>query len=264
MPTLPLIHWHFNPIALAIGPVAIHWYGLCWASAFLLSEWWARRAARAMGWLQTDVSALIAFALLGTVLGARLGHCLFYDPGYYLAHPLKILAVWEGGLASHGGAMGLIVGLWLGARRFAGGLPLISLLDLAAAPAALGGALIRVANFLNSEIVGLPTRGDWGVVFDTVDALPRHPVQLYEADAYLLIFALLAWLQLGRGGLSRPGWLTGWFMALVFATRVGLEVFKTPQAVYEAGNAITTGQWLSLPFVVLGAVLIWRARRRGQ
>jgi phosphatidylglycerol:prolipoprotein diacylglycerol transferase len=258
--TLPVVHWNFDPIALSLGPLQIHWYGLCWALAFLAAEFGLRRRLVAIGRSDVDTSALIIAALLGTIIGARLGHCLFYDPAFYLAHPLRILAIWEGGMASHGGAIGLIAAaVWAG-PRVAPGLAPLTLLDVAAPSAALGGAIIRVANFLNSEIVGNPTSGQWGVVFDSVDPLPRHPVQLYEAAAYLLVFLVLRWAARRAGALARRGELTGLFMVLVFSARAVIEIWKTPQAAYEAGHVVTVGQWLSVPFVLMGLVLMIRAR----
>ena len=260
MPFSPVVHWNFDPVALTLGPLPIHWYGICWAIAFFGAEFGVRRRLESIGRGDVDVSALIVCALLGTVAGARLAHCLFYDPAFYLAHPLKILAIWEGGMASHGGAIGLMVAVAWGAPRYAPGLAPLTLLDATSASAAFGGAVIRIANFLNSEIVGDPTSGAWGVVFDRVDATPRHPVQLYEAGAYLLVFFVLR--QAGRrGALARPGTLTGLFLALVFGARALIETWKTPQAAYEAGHAITVGQWLSVPFVLIGLALIVRARR---
>ena len=262
MPTPFLFHWSFDPIAFAVGPVAVHWYGICWAVAFIGAEFGVRRLLRSLGRTDVDVSSLVLWALIGTVVGARLAHCLFYDPHYYFSHPLKIFAVWEGGMASHGGAVGLIAALAWAAPRFARGVPSWTLLDAATLSAAVGAAVIRIANFLNSEIVGIPTSGTWGVVFDRVDALPRHPVQLYEAGAYLLVGAILwAVIRLDRA-LLRPGYLTGLFLALVFGSRFLLEPWKTAQAAYEAGQAISVGQWLSVPFIVLGTVLIVRARAR--
>lgn len=254
-----IIRWAFDPIAFQIGPVAIHWYGLCWMLAFLQGQFLAQHFLRAMGRSDVDAGSLLMVAILGTVVGARLGHCLFYDPAFYLAHPLKILAVWEGGLASHGGAVGLVVALSWAAPRYAPGLPLASLLDAVAIPSAIGGAIIRCANFLNSEIVGLPTDGNWGVVFERVDALPRYPVQLFEAACYLAI-ALVLWAwQRRRATWTARGQLTGIFLALVFLARIGLERMKTPQASYEAGLSFTVGQWLSVPFVLAGLFMIWRS-----
>ncbi len=262
MPFPPLVHWHFDPVALALGPLQIHWYGICWALAFIAGEVGVRRRLVAIGRGDVDVPGLVIVALLGAIVGARLAHCLFYDPAFYLAHPLRILAIWEGGMASHGGAVGLVAAVAWAAPRYAPGLAPLTLLDAAAPSAALGGAIIRIANFLNSEIVGKPTSGQWGVVFDDVDAVPRHPVQLYEAAAYLLVFVVLRFAARREGAMARRGELTGLLLVLVFSARAVIETWKTPQAAYEAGHAITVGQWLSVPFIALGLVLVIRARGR--
>lgn len=266
MSALPLLHWAPDPVALRLGPLSIHWYGLCWLASFLVGQRIAARMFQKMGRPDIDAADLMVWALGGTIIGARLVHCLFYEPDIYLANPLRILAVWEGGLASHGGAIGLIVGLWFGLRRIAretgAPLSLLTLIDVAAIPAALGSALIRGANFINSEILGKPTDGSWGVVFDRIDAVPRHPVQLYEAATYLVILAVL--VALYRSGRARPGTgvLTGSYLLLVFIARFILEFWKTPQASFEAGNPVMMGQWLSVPFVAIGAVLLARGWRR--
>lgn len=254
-----ILHWNFDPIALSIGSIQIHWYGICWAIAFLGGELSVRRRLASQGWGGIDVSTLVVFALAGTIIGARLAHCFFYDPSFYLTHPLKILAIWEGGMASHGGAVGLIAALAWALPRYASGMPLLVLLDATTFAAAFGGALIRFANFLNSEIVGNPTSGEWGVVFERVDGLARHPVQLYEAIAYLLVLLVLKTVAHREVGNTHRGLLTGLFLSLVFGARAVIELWKTPQAAYEAGNWITVGQWLSVPFVLLGVVLVLAA-----
>lgn len=258
-----VLYWNFDPIAFSIGPLAIRWYGLCWAAAFLICEAMASRQLRALGYSRIDVPRLTVYAIAGTVIGARLMHVLAYDPDYYVSNPLQILAIWRGGLASHGGAIGLVLSLAWAQRRFARDVPLLAITDAVAIPAAIGGALIRIANFLNSEVVGLPTHAAWGVVFESIDMLPRYPVQLFEAVAYLLIAAGL-WLYRRHGKTwSRAGRMSGLFFIAVFAARLLLEVWKTPQAAYEAGFLVTTGQWLSLPFIALGAFLVWRSHQNG-
>ncbi len=262
-------HWQVSPVALALGPLQLRWYGLLFVGAFLVGQWGLGQMFQAEGRERAQAERLLPFAVLGTVLGARLAHCVFYDPAYYWAHPLAVLRIWEGGLASHGGALGLLLGLWWAARTAQPALPLGWLVDRAALPAAFGAVFVRLANFVNSEIVGTPTGGAWGVVFDAVDAQPRHPVQLYEAAAYALI-GLVLWRVYRAFGRRPPqGLMFGLFMLLVFATRVAAEVFKVPQAAYEAGQWMSVGQLLSLPFVALGAAWVWRAWRlrdqqRGQ
>jgi prolipoprotein diacylglyceryl transferase len=185
---------------------------------------------------------------------------LFYDPRYYFAHPIDIFKIWEGGLASHGGTVGILVALYLYTRR-TGGPRYLWLLDRVAIPTALGGFFIRLGNFFNSEIVGTPTSGWWGVVFDRVDQVPRYPVQLFEAVAYLLIFFFLLWAYARRQAETRNGWFIGLFLILVFSARFLLEFVKTPQAEYEAGFVLTVGQLLSVPFIIAGVVLVLRARK---
>ncbi len=200
-------------------------------------------------------------ALIGTVIGARIVHCLFYDPTYYLANPLKVFAVWEGGLASHGGVVGLIIGLGLATRNLTRA-SLMILLDRVTISAAFGGAIVRVANFANSEILGIPTARNFGVVFEAVDQIARHPVQLYEAAAYLYLSGLLLVLYLWTDVRSRQGLLTGVFMIGIFSARLLLEPFKMPQASFEAGNWASVGQMLSIPFVVLGIALVIRSWKK--
>lgn len=252
-----MLYWNADPEALRVGAFAIRWYGLFFATAFALGlrlmSWMYARENRS----QDELDSLLLYVVAGTVLGARLGHCLFYDPVFYLGNPLEILKIWEGGLASHGGVVGLVVAAWL-FRRQPGGPDLLWLLDRVAIPGALGGMCIRLGNFMNSEIVGLPTNVSWAVVFERVDGLPRHPVQLYEAVAYALIFVALFGAY-RRGAGQRRGLLTGSLLALVFAARFGLEFFKTPQESFALQGALNLGQWLSVPCVLAGLYLMWRA-----
>ena len=257
-----LIHWAFDPILFSVGPLTIRWYGLLFVGAFLIGQWMLGRIFAAEGVPRENAERLMIHALLGAVVGARLVHCLFYEPDYYLSHPLAILRIWEGGLASHGGALGMLLALWFAARTAQPKLPFLWLIDRVSMPAALGAVFVRVANFLNSEIVGIPTSGRWGVVFESIDGLPRHPAQLYEAIAYALIFVVLLAIYRRSGKRTPEGLLFGVLMALVFTARIFVEFFKMPQAAYEAGQLFSVGQYLSLPFVMLGVVMMMRAIRR--
>lgn len=257
-----LIHWSFDPIVFSAGPLTVRWYGLLFVGAFLVGQWVLGRIFAAEDVPRESAERLMIHALLGAVIGARLVHCLFYEPDYYLSHPLAILRIWEGGLASHGGTLGMVLALWFAARTARPKLPFLWLIDRASMPAALGAVFVRVANFLNSEIIGIPTSGRWGVVFESVDALPRHPAQLYEAFAYGLIFLVLLAAYRRTGKRTPEGLLFGLLMALAFSARIVIEFFKTPQATYEAGQLFSVGQYLSLPFVVLGVVMVMRALRR--
>lgn len=254
-----IIHWNFDPILISVGPLAIRWYGLLFVGAFIAGQAVLTRIFRAEGVPKENAERLLLYALLGTIAGARLAHCLFYDPQYYLSNPLAILRIWEGGLASHGGAAGMLLSLWLGTRILKPKMPFLWLVDRVSVPAALGAVFVRGANFLNSEIVGIPTSGGWGVVFEAVDNLPRHPVQLYEAVAYLIIFLILAAIYRRLGQRTPHGLLFGVFLILVFSARLVLEFYKVPQAAYQPGQLLSVGQYLSLPFVVLGAVMVLRS-----
>jgi phosphatidylglycerol---prolipoprotein diacylglyceryl transferase len=248
--------WTFSPVLVSVGPITIRWYGVLFVAAFLLGQAFLSRAFASEGIAKDRAEALLLYALIGAVVGARLAHCLLYDPSYYIHNPLAILRVWEGGLASHGGVIGVLIGLWVASRKFDPRVPFLWLLDRAAIPAAFGASLIRVANFLNSEIVGIPTSGTWGVVFTSVDQLPRHPVQAYEAISYA-ISGIILWLMYRRLGKGVPhGLLVGWLLVLVFSMRIILEIWKVPQAAYEAGQALSVGQYLSLPFIAVGVASI--------
>ena len=256
-------HNSLSPIAFAVGPLSVRWYGLGFAFAFLAGEWLVRTMLVREKLATIDTGRLVLFALLGTVVGARLLHCAFYDPVYYLDHPWKILAVWEGGLASHGGVLGLVLGLAVALRGQPAG-TLTLLLDRITVPAALGGAIVRLANFANSEIVGIPTNSAFGIVFDAVDTVARHPVQLYEAAAYLVLGAGLLALYGWTSVRLRRGLLTGLFLVGIFSARLMLEPFKVAQAAYESGYWVSVGQSLSIPFLLVGLVLVARALMRDK
>ena len=255
-----LIHWHGDPIAFHLGPLAVRWYGLLFATAFVagyeLLRWMCRKENRSF----EPLKDLLIWIMIGGLVGARLAHCLIYEPALYLSHPIEILKIWQGGLASHGGVVGVILTLFFYSRR-ADAPPLLWLCDRMTLPATLAGALIRIGNFMNSEILGRPTGAAWGVVFERVDSIARHPVQLYEAAAYLLLFgALLGMYRRWQEHLA-PGIYTGVFLVGVFTARFLLEFVKMPQAAYDSQLALSVGQWLSLPFIVAGIILIVLKRR---
>lgn len=211
-----------------------------------------------------ELESLFAYMIFGTIIGARLGHCLFYDPVYYITHPVDILKVWEGGLASHGGVLGILIALAFFTHRHNRSLGW--LLNRLTIPGAFGGALIRIGNFMNSEIVGLPTCSDWGVVFERVDSLPRHPVQLYESLAYVSIFVLLVLVYRFRECKLANGNLAGLFLVAIFTVRFLLEYVKIPQAEFAVPWGLHMGQVLSIPFIAAGIVLLIRGgwQRRGN
>ncbi|MDB6031479.1 MAG: lgt [Verrucomicrobiales bacterium] len=258
---LGYIYWNVHPELVHLGPVTIRWYGFFFATLFVAGYLLLRWQFRLEHKNQKDVENVVVYMFVGTLIGARLAHCLFYDPAYYWKHPAEIIALWEGGLASHGGAVGILIAMYLYTRRRQDQ-PFLWLLDRIVVSAALGGALIRIGNVFNSEILGTATQLPWAFVFQRVDAVPRHPVQLYEAVAYLLIFAVLLNIYRHKREQTPRGLLFGIFLVSTFTARFFLEFFKQPQASYEQNFSISVGQWLSVPFVIAGAVLWWRANGR--
>ncbi len=248
--------WDIDPILVSLGPLKIRWYGLMFASAFMTSYgfmyWIYKREHKNV----EDLDRMLWYLAIGTVVGARLVHCLFYDPGYYFSHPLKILAIWEGGLASHGAYIGILISLYL--YKLKTDDSYIWLMDRVGVSCILGASLIRVGNFFNSEILGLPTNVPWAIVFARIDYLPRHPVQLYESVSYALIFIVLIIAYKKTAYLPIKGLLTGLFTSLVFLVRFFLEYVKTRQESYAHDLALTTGQMLSIPFFLVGVFfVIW-------
>jgi phosphatidylglycerol---prolipoprotein diacylglyceryl transferase len=257
---LAFVYWNVRPELFQAGPLTVRWYGLCFALAFACGFFIVRAQFRAEGKDEQHLESLLLYMIVGAVLGARLGHVLFYQPGYFLRHPLQLFAVWQGGLASHGGAAGILIALYFYTRHRPEQ-PYLWLLDRIVVPTALGGAFIRLGNLFNSEILGRPASGPWAFVFVRVDAVPRHPVQLYEAIGYLLICFLLAGIYWRLRARTPRGLLFGLFLASVFSLRFLLEFLKERQADYEQNLPLSVGQWLSLPFIAAGLALLWRAIR---
>ncbi len=244
--------WDVDPVLFTLGPLTIKWYGLLFATGFLIGTAVMTRIYRLEKKPEDDVGSLLIYMMVATIVGARLGHCLFYEPGYYLANPIEILKVHQGGLASHGGAIGITIGLWMYSKRHKKQ-PFLWLLDRIAIPAALAGALIRLGNLFNSEIVGEPTSVPWGVTFARLgDDIARHPVQLYESIAYFLIFGFLWKLYDQRKGAIRQGEFIGLFFMLVFSARFLLEIVKTQQAAFSLPLGLSMGQFLSIPVIAVG------------
>ncbi len=247
--------WNIDPEVFSLGPLSIRYYGLLFAAAFLVGFVIIRRIYEKEGKPEKDLDSLLTHMMVGTVAGARLGHCLFYDPGYYLTHPIEILKVWEGGLASHGGALGIFTALYIYTKKHPDQ-PYLWILDRMVIVIALAGLFIRTGNFLNSEIIGLSTNVPWAVVFERVDAVPRHPAQLYEAIAYGSISAGLYATYARFRAATPAGLLLGLFLVMVFAFRFFIEFLKERQAAYGTDLALSVGQLLSIPLVLLGVLLL--------
>ena len=261
---LAYITWDVSPEIISIGPISLRWYGMMFALGFMLGFWMVRKMFVAEGAPESWLDYLFYLLIGGTVLGARFGHVFFYSWDYYREHPGEILKVWEGGLASHGGVIGVVLALWI-FGRFVSKKGFLWGSDKVAAPIALVGAMIRFGNLMNSEIVGIPSDAPWAFLFvnasrQSLADVPRHPVQLYELLSYLLVFAVLLFLYWKRDAWKRPGLLTGlWFIG-IFGFRFVWEYFKSDQGGF--GEALTTGQWLSVPCVLAGMVLVGLALRK--
>lgn len=253
---LAVIPWDVDPEIFSIGRFAVRWYGLLFASSFLFGYFIFRRIFKNEGLGEDVLDKLTIYMAIGTIAGARIGHCLFYEPAYYLANPLEILAVWHGGLASHGAAIGILLALWLFVRKV--NQPYMWILDRIVIVVALAGFFIRTGNLMNSEIYGIETTLPWGFVFlRNGETAPKHPTQIYEALAYLGVFLLLLRLYWRKKGEFTSGILFSLFLILVFAFRFFVEYVKEDQVAFEAGMKLNMGQWLSIPFVITGVVLLW-------
>lgn len=281
---LNYITWNVDPVAFSLGPLQVRWYGICWAVGFLLGYLLMNKVYKHEKMPEGSMDTLLIYMLVSTVIGARLGHCLFYEPEYYLSRPLEILKVWEGGLASHGGAIGILIGLWLYVRRFNKStkkqkgekqhITYLWMLDRIVIPVCLVGALIRLGNVFNSEIYGTPTTLPWGFVFvrgneqffgDNGELLPCHPTGLYEAFFCLVAMVLLLWMLFKRDlGDKRPGLMFGTFLIIIFGSRIAIEFLKNVQVAFEKNMVFDMGQWLSVPFVVVGIVMIVRSFRHSM
>lgn len=251
--------WNVSPEILRVGPFALRWYGVLFALAFIIGLAIGRAIYRREGKSRENLDLLLMYILAGTLVGARIGHCLFYEPAYYLKNPLEILMIWRGGLASHGGVAGILCALFIYCRRH----PEDNfwwILDRLTIPVALGAGMIRLGNLFNSEIIGMPTHVPWAVIFARVSALPRHPVMVYEAAIYFGIFVLFVALYMRKGPDVPKYLLTGLFLTLVFSARFFLEFFKAPQADFEVDLPLRMGQLLSLPLIACGIGLLVLSR----
>jgi phosphatidylglycerol:prolipoprotein diacylglycerol transferase len=267
MPTFVLPFPVINPILFQWGPLAIRWYALGYIAGLLAGWALIRRLVQSEAlWggaprpSAESIDDLLVYCALGVIVGGRLGNVLFYDPAYYLAHPLEIFEVWRGGMAFHGGLIGAAVGAALFAWR--NGVPTLTVFDLASVSAPIGIFLVRIANFIKPELWGRPTDVPWAVIFPGSDGLPRHPSQIYEALLEgLAIFVVLAFAA-RHGALRRPGLIAGGFGVLYGAARIVCEFFRDPDPRLEdLGGGLTMGMVLSAPLIILGlGLIVWALR----
>lgn len=265
------ITWNIDPEIFSIGPLSVRWYGLLFALAFIFGQLILSRIYVAEGRTEGDVDVITLYMIVGTVVGARLGHTLFYDPEYYLSNPLEILMIWKGGLASHGATIGILFALWLFSRRHK--FDYLWVLDRIVIVVALGGALIRLGNLMNSEIIGRPTDVPWAFKFlrnnevingVAASADPRHPTQLYESLSVFFLFVLLFWLWKKYKSALPKGLLFGLFVTFLFTFRFLVEFMKENQVDFEDTMALNMGQILSIPLILIGLYILFRVWRNPQ
>lgn len=258
-----LIHPDFNPIAISIGPLAIRWYGLMYLTAFMLVlvlGRWRIKQHPDSGWTVKNLDDVLFYGVLGTVLGGRLGYVLFYKFSYYLAHPLEIFYVWEGGMSFHGGFLGVIFAMWLFSRR--SGKPWLAITDFIAPLVPLGLGAGRIGNFINGELWGRPTDVPWAMVFPAVDNVPRHPSELYEFGLEGIVLFIIVWLFSAK---PRPmGAVSGLFLIGYGTFRFLVEFTREPDDFLGLLSlGLSMGQWLSLPMIIAGVVMmVWAYRRK--
>jgi phosphatidylglycerol:prolipoprotein diacylglycerol transferase len=262
-----LIHPQFNPVAVSLGPLSVHWYGLMYLVAFLQFWWLGRQRIlthpelATTGWTLRQLDDLLFYGVLGVIVGGRLGQVLFYEPAYYLEHPLQVLAVWRGGMSFHGGFLGVLIAMWLYARKSKR--RWLELTDFIAPLVPLGLAAGRIGNFINGELWGraadpaLP----WAMLFPWVDDVPRHPSQLYQAGLEGLVLFVCLWLYSSR---KRPrGAVSGVFLIGYGVLRWVVEYFRTPdEGIFGLSYSVSMGQWLSLPMVLFGIIFVVAAHHR--
>lgn len=267
---MPLaIHWNIDPVAIHIGSWGLRWYSLCFVVAFLLGYWIVERMFKREKVSEDYIGSLFVYIFLAILIGARLGHCIFYEPDYYLtaAHWFEIVWPFQNGrftgyegLASHGAALGIIISLWLFWKKYR--MNPWWILDRLVIVVALGGAFVRLGNLFNSEIYGVATDLPWGFVYErNHETVPKHPTQLYESLSYFVIFGVSYWYYLRKNGQFRTGTVFGWWLVALFGARFFIEFVKNDQVGFEAGMTLNMGQLLSLPFIAGGLAIAWLAKK---
>ena len=257
-----IVHPQFNPIAVQLGPLAIHWYGLMYLAGFMAFLWLGRKRITALNHPQINgklLDDLLFYGVLGVILGGRLGYVFFYKAPYYLGHPLEILAVWQGGMSFHGGFLGVLVAMaWLAHKQH---LRWLQVTDFIAPLVPPGLAFGRLGNFINGELWGRPTDVPWAMVFPQADNLPRHPSQLYQFALEGVVLFILLWLYARK---PRPvGAVSGLFLIGYGSFRFLAEFAREPDDFLGLLSlGMSMGQWLSLPMVIAGILLMALSARR--
>lgn len=263
MDILAFIHWNVGPEIFSLGPVHVRWYGLLFAIGFLFGYNHGEKMFKYenidLKWLES----LFIYLIVATIVGARLGHVFFYGWDYYSQHPIEILYVWQGGLASHGGVLGIIIAMILWSRNVSKR-SILWVLDRVVVPSVFVAALIRLGNLMNSEIYGIETTLPWGIIFErNHETVAKHPTQIYEALSYLLTFGVMLYMYWKTKAKDYQGMLLGVFFIMVFTARFLVEFIKEDQEAFEATMSLNMGQWLSIPFIIVGIVLVILSIRKG-
>ncbi len=248
--------WSIDPNIFEFGGVQLRWYGVLFVGSFFLGLMIFTKIYEIEKKDPVVLDNLLIYVMVGAVIGARLGHCFFYEPEFYLSNPIEILKVWRGGLASHGGLAGILISLYIFSKRY--NTDYIWLLARMTMVGTLTAAFVRIGNFFNSEIIGIQTDLPWGIIFSRVDNIPRHPAQLYEALAYLFIFLILVVIYRKVTPAFATKILPPMFLILIFSARFIIEYAKTKQSAYNLDIPLSTGQMLSIPYILFGIVwIIW-------
>lgn len=262
------IDWNPSPILFKLGPIAIRYYSLMFVIAFMLGLYLMKKIFISEKISLEKLDSLFIYIVVSTLIGARLGHFLFYDPQFLIEKPLEVILPFRfspkfeftgfAGLASHGAAIGIITALYIYSKKVLKK-PIFFILDRVVVPVALGAVFVRLGNLMNSEIIGKPTNADYGFVFKRLgEDFPRHPAQLYEAICYLIIFVILYFVYWKTTKKEKPGYLFGLFFVLLWTVRFVIEFFKEAQVDERSEWALNTGQWLSIPLVIVGLYFMFR------
>jgi len=266
------VTWNASPVIFSLGSLSVRWYGLFWALSFLIGFLILKRIFEKESVSMKELDSLFIHIVIGSIVGARLGHCFFYDFDYFIANPIEILFIWQGGLASHGAAIGIMVALLLYTKRVSSK-SFFWTADRLLIVVALAAAFIRFGNIMNHEIYGHVTELPWGFKFitnisawmngaDPIHTDPRHPTGLYEALGYLMVFGSMLWLYFKKINKLYQGFMASYFLITLFSVRFVVEFWKEVQSPFEEGMLLNMGQLLSIPLIIAGFVILFITYRQ--